>query len=751
MGANTFAEELRQKIIDKITENGGQYTGDLSRKVTHLIVYRPEGRKYVAAKSWNIFTVHIQWLHDSVARGMILDEGCYDPLKPPEEIGHGAVVVEERPVSRGKRQRDAIAAAEEQKGRRKLRKTASMKFSSQRENLWGDILGKPVVDSTSNQTDDPTRAPLPPRALTRMASEPNMRVAESIDQSRASFDFTMNTGTDEVFANCCFYAFGFDSGQAETLVSAVSTLGGKTTPSYEKLTLANDVAHRFVIVAQASDPKTHPIVPDGVQMVTEVFIEKCLHKKMFYNPKDHVIGRPFPVSPIAGFDKLLIGTAGFIDVDLLHIVKAIRQLGAKYAETFNAQTSVLVATSLSAIRKTKLDIAIAYRVPVVRADWLWNCISQGVKLPIDGYLFREVAGQTAPSRRQSSTSTSTKSSTKPSMKVHSDKVTNMVPKALPESTQRSSKSATRGADMSAFDPSPLAPTEPPVVHTKAAEEESMATTHFETAPSQQLDMTDSRPSSRPGSKSGPVPLSQRTASELNRPASPSKHGKEPAPRKSLARVRSEVCDSETDEDGHVPGHDDDETLKISAEQAEEMARRQLEKEKADKAAAERLALSSKLTSLLETTTGAGAGVSLESISARDEDVAARPPPPARRKRGIMGRAISNVSAASSGSAESVSGGGLARVVSISTASQQDEEEAVYGKAPPAGTQLEYEDPDAKKNKARLMSKMLGTSVGGSVKTPLALGDDRFTLKGANQKDSRAGGGPSKAPRSMRKR
>ncbi|GJC81111.1 S-M checkpoint control protein rad4 [Colletotrichum liriopes] len=101
--------EQRTSIIDKITANGGAYTGDLTKRVSHLIVFKPEGKKYKAARAWNIRAVSLAWLEQSIERGMILDEQCFDPVLPPEEQGQGAWnKVNPRGVSLGKRSRSGV-------------------------------------------------------------------------------------------------------------------------------------------------------------------------------------------------------------------------------------------------------------------------------------------------------------------------------------------------------------------------------------------------------------------------------------------------------------------------------------------------------------------------------------------------------------------------------------------------------------------------------------------------------------------
>ncbi|CRK48599.1 hypothetical protein BN1723_008092 [Verticillium longisporum] len=103
-------------------------------------------------------------------------------------------------------------------------------------------------------------------------------------------------------------------------------------------------------------------------------------------------------------------------------------------------------------------------------------------------------------------------------------------------------------------------------------------------------------------------------------------------------------------------------------------------------AAERAAISSHIASLMNTRSHA----SEEPTGPEGSD----DKPPARRRRGIFGRATSNVSAASSASHESGRPGGR----------QQAHEDAAQ---PPPATQVRYDDPEAAQCKAELMRRMLG--------------------------------------------
>lgn len=706
----------RQSIIEKITSNGGNYTGDLTRKVTHLIVFKAEGRKYAAAKNWNIHTVSMEWLDDSIKRGMILEEKCYDPLLPKEERGKGAWTKKEvRRVSLGKRLREGTAGQDD--GRRKLRKTASMKLNSQRENLWGDILGKPpsIDPSATGPDEEPTQV-APSRSFG----------GQSVNSMTRADPGANHDGL--VFNSSLFFTHGFSRAQTDILVGAITSLGGTMAPSISDLwpEISRSFSHHFIVVPQTSKPESHPIIPEDVEIVTEFFIEKCMHKKQFFEPRDHVIGRPFPSYPIPSFDKLSICTAGFTGPDLNQVSKTINQLGASYEERFTQQSSVLVCSLLKGVRKQKLDLALAWRVPVVSADWLWECISTGHKVPFKRFMFPELRQKITP-EREAATAEKPKPATSSEF----------------ESGPKTHKQHIRGVDMSAFDKGSIGSVKQPQAP-DIPKEESTTAAHFETAPTHQ-----SNESTSSGRES--APLSEKSASALNKSPSPRKQGKQPLPRKPLARVRSEVCDSETqDDEDYTPNQYEAPAMVDLDEEPDDVGTKILEKEKI--AAAERIALSSKLTSLLEAS--GGATISFESISTREEDLSAPGPRPGgRRKRGIMGRAISNVSVASTGSVDSSSGAAGAKSASavasfpVSLAADGQEESTQRG---PSSTQIEYEDPEAKKSKALLMNKMLGTA-DGSAGAIVDSEKGKITLKDIQGFQQEAEVIPARSGRSMRRR
>ncbi|KAI0378673.1 BRCT domain-containing protein [Hypomontagnella monticulosa] len=592
--------ETRVMIEDKVKTNGGDYVGDLSRRVTHLIVCKPEGKKYVAARKWGIRTVSIEWLHDSVERGMILNEECYDPTLPAEERGKGAWIRRElkRGASLGKRSRGGTVALPADDGRRKLRKTASMKFTSQRDNLWGDIL---VNQSSTDLSKGAVAASADDLSAGVSGNSPAAdSVAPMVETPQ------LGQGQDEkgIFNSCRFYVHGFSRNKQEIVQHHLSSHDGQISESIEDAASSNHrepLDRRYLVVPQTSQPDSHPQLPEGMHIITEFYIERCVHNRILLDPHDHVLGQPFPQFPVKGFQELTICTAGFRNEQLNQVEKAIVQLGAKYSERLNSQCSLLVCPSLDGVRKQKLDFATFSGIPVVEADWLWQCITTGCLVPSDSFLFKELTqnnckGRAAPQSKEK------------------DKIQKSRSEPMPRKDCRPNRTAPgmkHGIDMTAFDDDTPMPPAPPTHEPEAAD------SNYETAPTQQAEEVGVQPATTP------APLSEMTSNALNKSPSPQKSAS--ASRK-LKRFPTggEVGDSEDGEELDVPIKDFQRDDSIAKSEEEERKRRAQEAKDA-----EHREMSNRLN-CIKPQQG-----------------------PKQRSRVIFGRAASNVSTASSASAESV--------------------------------------------------------------------------------------------------
>jgi len=716
----------RQRIVDQIQSNGGTYMGDLTKRITHLIVFKAEGRKYQAARNWGIRTVSVEWVSDSIARGMILDEKCYDPILPPEQRGVGAWnknAIVERRISLGKRSRDGSTAGQDDGGR-KLRKTASMKLTSQREDLWGDILGK-AEPAGSSVPAAPTVPAQPMPSLQRSLG------SKSMDTQNTRLSSFGASEEGRVFASCGFYVRGFSEQKTAVVISAVSSLGGLICTSLDEVIAASgaQLTHRFMVVPQTSAADTLPRTPEGIHVITEFYIERCMHKKYFFDPDQHVFGRPFPVFPLPGFANLTVCTAGFSGVDLNHMDKALRQLGAKYEERFTADASLLLCSALSAVRQEKLQLAVAWKVPVVSAEWLWECISTGSNVPIMTFLFSDLKQNISHPKRIEAGTGETKAKRKLDRSTRDMLDEDLFPgpavKPAPKPKSRHDGDAA-GFSSTPNSSKPAANTNTTATeyqrHIPANEQDSM-TTHFETAPTHQLHLsTGSSAGSSAGRSGSSAPLSETTPNALNRP---SPAPRQQPPRKPLARVFSEVADSDaTDGEASLSSHPQpeheiepevgDPEGEEEKEDPEEVKRRA----EAEKIAAERIDLSTKLANSLFDSALLDGGPSrpegLDSLSSRGATTR-------RRKREVLGRAVSNVSVASSASGN---GGESSEASDTSLLGSINPAPAAEVEAPPPGTQITYEDPEADLAKARLKEKLGGKPIRGDT---AARGQERVTF------------------------
>lgn len=595
-----------------------------------MIAAKPEGQKYLAARKWgNIKVVSVEWLDQTIERGMILDEQYFDPLLPHEERGKGAR--DDPAVARSKRQRLLDSFAEPDGPKRKLRKTASMKLGSQRENVWGDILAKRASASGTSETppQDDDAAPDP----TTDSNVPRPAPAVPKDEG--------------VFSTSSFYVQDFEPRKHERLTQTVLGLGGRICQTPEELYFSHaprDPWHRFIVVPQESHALPAPPPPNApytAETVTNFFIERCLLYKKLHDPHDHVLGRPFPVHPIRGFEGLEINSAGFAGIDLLHMELTVQQLGARYAETFRRTTSLLVCKELRLVRKEKLKLARDSEIPVVGEAWLWDCIAAGERLGLEKYMFPELKQR--------------------------------VPKSLARpSSPGNTARARRG-----FEPDESAFTADSSGGSKA---KGTTSTGFHTARTHIFDNLDdfsgsrNKPLKEVASNAAPRPESPAprltaddelppTAKQADdaRPAAASREEKESARREEQEESRRR------DVDGDQRKQDD------TQEREEEEARRR--EEEASRKERELLAFSTKLTSL--TDGGGGAAESSEG-GAR------------KRRRGILGRAASNVSAPGSFERLSEGEGGRQSV----PREWDDEGGAVEEEGNSLLTQVGYYDPEA---------------------------------------------------------
>lgn len=392
---------MRFEIAETVQRNGAEYRGDLTKQITHLITFRTEGQKYKAAKNWGLQIVSIEWIRDCVERGMILDEKLYDPTLPAEERGRGAWdrSKPKRP-SLGKRGREDGNISEG--GKRKLRRTASSKLNSQHDGLWGDIVGGNMVAQVERSGVWETNDNVPPEEA-RSKSMDATGVAKASSLQTALPNAPQKTG---LFSGCRFFLYGFDFKQSEILQSHLVPHDAEICNDIEDLlNISDGNPHRlYRLVPHDLSMSQYPKEPERettIETITTWWVERCLHRKKLEDAANHVAGRPFPVFPIDGFadGRTVISTSGFTGIDLLHFKKAVQLIGATYSEDLTPVSSVLVAKTMSAVRKDKIDHAGEWKIPIVSADWIWDSITAGKRLSKKEYTYRSPKPESLPSTK----------------------------------------------------------------------------------------------------------------------------------------------------------------------------------------------------------------------------------------------------------------------------------------------------------------------------------------------------------------
>ena len=320
---------------------------------------------------------------------MVLDEALYDPILPEEERGKDAWDrTKPKRRSLGKRSReDSTSAAEG--GKRKLRRTASTKLRSQNDRIWGDIVGgggTALQVSRSGMWDAADETPAIPNN-----QDPRSEPDESADPPTLPNAIDPQPPPVGLFSRCRFYFRGFGERHTQVLRDHLLPQNAEISTTLDELLATKHSPVRMFVIVPNNLPVTeHPVQPNGsrVELVTEWWVERCLHHKKFMDPRDHVIGRPFPFFPIAEFKEMTITLAAFTGIDRLHVIRAIEQLGATYSEEFTRHSSILLTKTTSALRKDKMEGALGWKVPIVHANWLWDSIEAGTRLPLQKYQFR---------------------------------------------------------------------------------------------------------------------------------------------------------------------------------------------------------------------------------------------------------------------------------------------------------------------------------------------------------------------------
>ena len=388
---------FRAQLQQKIDEQGGKYTGDLTKHVTHLIAFKAEGKKYQYAMQWGKHIVTLQWLQDSLARGMQLDETKYHPTIAPEDQGKGAWNKEARYANQlGKRSRPQEPAVEPS---RKLRRAASAKFSSQNEELWADINNKPAIEQHEREPLRPSKS-MPVIRPPIVSSASQGEYVKPPDQTAASFGHENQlrphrpSELSHGFFDGCYFALdGFDARKTGILKVILLGQGGTLLQNQKDIDNLEhvDVENCFLIVPHDKGSSSATEVTMGREnchTVTELWVEICMERRQYIPSSSYPLGKlflPLGCQFVNGITpNFSVNSSGFPGIQRNHVAKAIHAIGATYEEVLKPGVSVLICFSADS-SMDKIRHAKEWKVPVVTPSWLWATFDKGALAPFQEY------------------------------------------------------------------------------------------------------------------------------------------------------------------------------------------------------------------------------------------------------------------------------------------------------------------------------------------------------------------------------
>ncbi|KAH1979580.1 hypothetical protein KXW88_007144 [Aspergillus fumigatus] len=342
----------RNYIQDTAIAHGADFRKDLTKSVTHLIARNTEGQKYKFATQWNIKVVTMKWFTDSIERGMVLEETLYHPLLPQEQQGVGAWNRTAPPA----KEKAADAENSSNPRPRKLRRIASTKLVDQNEGIWSAIVGAGFENnelrlSTNSQlkNEDVTSSKITRKASVvqeakSFASETTFAEAQGSRQDTSEVRQASNNG---FLDGCYFFIYGFSPKQTSVLRHHLSYNGAQLVSSLSELSrpAIPKRGHGLYKIVSYKTPRSEIPSTDDLafdcDVVTDMWLERCLEAKTLVPPESHIACTPLPVFPIPGFHGMKICSTGFSRIDLLHLSKLVDLIGATYDEYLTPKASVL--------------------------------------------------------------------------------------------------------------------------------------------------------------------------------------------------------------------------------------------------------------------------------------------------------------------------------------------------------------------------------------------------------------------------
>lgn len=215
----------------------------------------------------------------------------------------------------------------------------------------------------------------------------------SVAGEEGSGDWPIGPGKKRgIFAQSCFYMWGFAKNQTVALIGAVVSYEGVILNKLEDLGNASGFSWRLLVVPRIKRISDCPRPSAGIIIVTEWWLEACLYHKKFVKPSGDLTTMPIEEFEIEEMKGMRICVTNFADIDLLFYKRLILLLGAKFHDFLTSSRSLLITNDTRAKESEKLRFAHDSKIPVVTGEWLIDCLKQHCRLPYDDYLVKSSTG-----------------------------------------------------------------------------------------------------------------------------------------------------------------------------------------------------------------------------------------------------------------------------------------------------------------------------------------------------------------------
>jgi DNA replication regulator DPB11 len=299
----------RDHIKALVEEHGADYHGDLTKAVTHLIAAAPAGKKYEHACRWGIKVVSLEWLDESIERGMVLDESLYDLNMNPAERGRGAwnrQIFDS--ITQGKRQRANDTPSEPvATNKRKIRRTMSAKLGSQQGSMWAEMASAGSAQARQGEWQlaefDSMLGAIPVHLSTASADVTPDPTIEPTKTKLPLPEPTDDTQVRGVFRENLVYVHGFTGKKRDILRTHLESHGARICTSSAALFEEENLENGYLMIPHDLPEDDLPPIPElarKLQPVTEWWVECCLASKTLVNPVDDPLCRPFKKLAVEG-------------------------------------------------------------------------------------------------------------------------------------------------------------------------------------------------------------------------------------------------------------------------------------------------------------------------------------------------------------------------------------------------------------------------------------------------------------------